>query len=244
MKNPANLPRIVAILAASVWLAGCPTTVVRPPEDRPTPTAIGAPDLRGARVFTVDSDASDVQVHVFRGGALARLGHNHVLTSRHLTGRVWWHASLERCGFELEFPVAQLVVDDPQARARAGSEFPGEVPPEDREATHRNMVRPEVMDAQRHPTIRLQSVRIAGSTLAPQITTRITIKGVARDVIVPAVVALDDNRLTATGEFDILQTDFGIEPFKVGLGALAVQDRLHIVFRVVATRGAGEQPAR
>ena len=96
------------------------------------------------------------------------------------------------------------------------------------------MLRAEVLDADAHPTIKLQSVRVGGSAPELQITTRITIKGVARDVLVPATVAMEGNQLRASGEFDIRQTDFGIKPFSIGLGALEVQDRLHIVFSVVA----------
>lgn len=239
-----NLIRITAVMAVTLGLTACPTTSVRPPENRPTLPTIGAPDLRGATVYAVDSSASAVHVQVFRGGTLSRLGHNHVMTSKHLTGRVWSHPTFERSGFELEFPVAQLVVDDSKARAAAGSEFPGEVPADDREGTRNNMLRAEVLDAEHHPTIKLQSVRVAGFAQAAQITTRITIKEVARDVTVPAVVKIEGSSLTASGEFDILQSDFGMKPFTIGMGALSVQDKLHIVFRVVATRGSSAQTSR
>jgi len=197
---------------------------------------VGVPDLRGATVFNVDSEASTVHIHVFRGGALARLGHNHVVTSKQVSGRIWTHPTLSRSGFELQFPVATLIVDDPAARAAAGSEFASEIAPKDRDGTRQNMLRPEVLDAERHPTITLRSVRIDGSAERPQVTTRITIKGVARDVEVPAVVRIEGERLTAMGEFDIRHTDFEMKPFSVGLGALEVQDRLHIVFEIVARR--------
>lgn len=236
-----NLIRIAAVMAVSMCLTACPTTKVRPPAERaPLPT-IGAPDLRGAAVFAVDPSASDVHVQVFRGGALSRLGHNHVMTSSHLSGRVWSHPTFERSGFELEFPVAQLVVDDPKARAAAGSEFPGEVPDDDRDGTRKNMLRAEVLDAEHYPAIKLQSVRVAGSAQTAQVTTRITIKDVARDVSVPVAVKVEGNRLTASGEFDVLQSDFGIKPFTIGAGALSVQDKLHIVFRVVATRNTSDR---
>jgi polyisoprenoid-binding protein YceI len=229
-----SLLRAASIAAACAFLTACPTTAVRPPEHREALPAIRAPDLRGATIYMIDSQASDVQVQVFRAGTFARLGHNHVMTSKHVTGRVWSHPTLDRSGFELEFPVAQLIVDDSQARAAAGSEFPGEIPADDREGTRKNMLRAEVLDAQNHPTIKLQSVKMSGSAQQPEITTRITIKGVARDVSVPAAVAIENGRLTAAGQFDILQSDFGIKPFSVGGGTLQVQDRLHIAFKIVA----------
>jgi polyisoprenoid-binding protein YceI len=230
-----NSVRVVALLLACALVTGCPTTSVRPPETSGAALpVVGAPDLKGATIYTVDSSASDVQIHVFRGGTLARLGHNHVMTSKHVSGRVWTHGAVERSGFELQFPVAQLIVDDPKARAAAGSEFPGEIPEGDRDGTRKNMLRAEVLDAEAHPAIKLQSVRVSGSAGRLQITTRITIKGNARDVVVPASVAMQGGQLRASGEFDIRQTDFGIKPFSIGLGALEVQDRLHVVFSVVA----------
>ncbi len=236
-----NLIRVVALVVVSMCLTACSTPKVPPPEAHAALPKIGAPDLRGATVFAVDPGASVVHVHVFRGGTLARLGHNHVMTSNQLSGRVWLQPTFARSGFELEFPVAQLVVDDPRARAAAGSEFPGEIPAEDREGTRNNMLRAEVLDAGRYPTITLQSVRVAGDPQAARLTARITIKGVARDVEVPAVVQIEGNHLTASGEFDIRQSDFGIKPFTIGMGALAVQDRLHVVFRVVATRNTDDR---
>jgi hypothetical protein len=229
--------RFAGLIAMAFVLSGCPSTSVRPPP--PTKEAlpeVGAPDLRGATVYSINSGASDVQIHVFRGGTLARLGHNHVMTSKHLTGRVWVQSSGERSGFEVSFPVAQLIVDDARARAAAGSDFPGEIPADDREGTRKNMLRPEVLDAERFPTISLRAVRLSGTQGKPQIVARIKIKEVARDVTVPAAVAIAGSRLTATGEFDIQQTSFGIKPFSIGLGALEVLDRLHIKFEIVAEK--------
>ena len=66
-------------------------------------------------------------------------------------------------------------------------------------------------------------------------TASITIKDATHDVEVPVKIAIDGAKLTATGEFDVLQTQFGIKPFSVALGALEVQDRLHIKFTIVAS---------
>ena len=226
--------RIALVLVAAVMLVGCPSTSTRVPPSTDALPPIGAPDLRGARIYNVDPDASDIYVQVFRGGTLARLGHNHVMSSKELSGKIWMHTDLERSGFELGLPVATLAVDDRRARVAAGPEFPGEIPEDDREGTRKNMLRAEVLDAEHHPRIELRSVRITGSIRQAQIRTRVTIKGATRDVTVPAVVEIAGKRLTAAGQFDILQTDFGIKPFSIGMGALEVQDRLHIVFRVVA----------
>jgi polyisoprenoid-binding protein YceI len=233
-----ELTRVGGLIALSLLLAACPRPV-RPPAPVPTvppAPAPTAPDTRGATVYEVDPRGSQLSILVFRGGKLSRLGHNHVMTSHDVRGRAWMHPELARSGFELSFPVAQLVVDDPQARRAAGSDFPPDIPQSDKDGTLRNMLKPEVLDGERYPEVKVQSAKIGGTLQAPEVTARITIKDVSRDVQVPVKLAVEGAKLTASGEFDILQTEFGIKPFSVALGALEVQDRLHVKFTIVAQK--------
>lgn len=177
-----------------------------------------------------------MHIHVFRGGTFARLGHNHVITSKSVRGRAWLRPQFSASGFELSFPVADLIVDDPDARRAAGSDFPPDIPAADKEGTRKNMLREAVLDAENYPRVTIKSASISGSLQAPRITARITIKDATRDVVVPATLAVNGNRLTASGEFEVLQTDFGMKPFTVALGALAVQDRLLVRFNLVAAK--------
>jgi len=227
--------RALAVIGVSLLLAACPKGM-RPSAGRPGVPPLPTPNLSGANVYAVSAADSRVNILVYRGGAMARLGHNHVMTSQAVQGRVWLHPTLARSGFELSFPVNDLVVDDPQARAAAGSEFPPQIPQADRDGTRKNMLRAEVLDGEHFATVTLQSVRVSGTVQSPTISTRITIKGVARDVDVPAQVVVTDSRLRASGEFDITQSAFGITPFSIGLGALTVQDKLHLKFSIVALR--------
>lgn len=229
--------RVGILLSLCALLAACPRPLRPPAPSAPLPApAAPAADMSGATLYEVDPAASTVQILVFRGGTLARLGHNHVMTSRELTGRAWLHPQFARSGFELAFPVQTLIVDDPQSRSAAGKDFPPDIPQADKEGTRRNMLRAEVLDGERYPRITLASARVAGTLEAPAITARITIRDASRELKVPARLTLDGERLSATGEFDLLQSDFGIKPFSVALGALEVQDRLHIIYSIVARR--------
>jgi polyisoprenoid-binding protein YceI len=230
-----KLLQIGSIALASLAVAGCPRPVRPPAPAEPVP-APAAPDTRGATLYTVNAAESLVLIHVYRGGTLARLGHNHVAASKHLSGRIWLHPTFTRSGFELSFPVAELIVDDPKLRAAAGPEFQSEVKPADKEGTRKNMLRAEVLDAERYPEVRIRSVRMGGGLEAPQAIARITIRDASRDVEIPAKIAREGGRLRASGAFDVKQSDFGMKPFSVGLGALEVQDRLHIRFDVVADK--------
>lgn len=216
-------------------LSGCPTTPHKP-QPPGTTRPLPPPALEGATVYRVDGAHSSVAIQVFRGGTLARLGHNHVMTSTTVSGRVWQQRAVEKSGFEVSLPVNELIVDDPEARRRAGSEFPPEIPQADRDGTRKNMLRAEVLDGEHFPAITLRSVSIHGALPEVTAVARITIKGVSHDVELPVSVHVEGSQLKADGMFDIRQTDFGMKPFSIGLGALEVQDRLHVEFHLVGTR--------
>lgn len=230
-----KVTRVGGLICLSLLLAACPRPL-RPPAPAPTVPPTAPADIRGATVYQVDPRSSQLSILVFRGGKISRLGHNHVMTSQDVSGRVWVHPEFARSGFELSFPVAQLVVDDAAARRAAGSDFPPDIPQSDRDGTRRNMLKPEVLDGEHYPQVKLQSAKIGGTLQAPQVAARITIKDATREVEVPVKVAIEGAKLSANGEFDILQTQFGIKPFSVALGALEVQDKLHIEFRIVANK--------
>jgi polyisoprenoid-binding protein YceI len=215
--------RAAALLILCLELTACLRPVrapapSAPPASQSSPPSLPPPADRQAVSYRIDPQASDLHILVFRGGTFARLGHNHVVSSKAVTGRIWMQPGFVGSGFELSFPVAELIVDDPEARRAAGSDFPPDVPAADKEGTRENMLRKEVLDAEVYPRVTVKSATVAGSLQAPQITARITIK------------------LTVNGEFEILQTEFGMKPFSVALGALTVQDRLQVRFKLVATR--------
>lgn len=223
----------IAVLLFVMLAASC-ARVARSPTE-PAPGIPGAPVVpRGATLYRVSSADSSVHIRVYRGGTLSNLGHNHVISSKSVAGQIWTHASIEKSGFDLVLPVSDLIVDDNEARAAAGAEFPLNVPDDAKQGTRRNMLGEAVLDAAHYPRISLQSVAVRGSMNVPQVTARITIKTQSREVLAPLKLALNGKELQATGEFEIKQTDFGIKPYSVALGALAVQDGLKIKFELRA----------
>jgi polyisoprenoid-binding protein YceI len=239
MQETLKIFSVTACTLALTLSVGACMKQTRPtaPPEKPAPSTPEAPaDLKGATVYQVNPKSSRVDILVFRGGSLSRMGHNHVMTSHAVTGRVWVNPTFARSGFELSFPVKELVVDDNEARKAAGADFPPDVPEKDRDGTRTNMLRTEVLDAEHYPTVKLRAAKIDGSLAKASVTAHITIKDQSRDVEVPTAVAVEGNRLTATGEFDINQSDFGMKPFSVALGALTVKDPLHIKFRVIADK--------
>lgn len=229
--------RVSALAAASSFallISACTHAPVQ--VGAPAASVAGSFDTTGATIYSVDPAESEVNILVYRGGTLARLGHNHVMTAKQLAGRAWVHPRFEKSGFDISLQVADLIVDDPDARRAAGSDFPPEIPQSDKDATRTNMLKPEVLDAERFPEVRVQATSMRGNEQRAEVTAGVAIKDVRREVTVPVALTIEPSRLIAQGEFDMLQSDFGIKPFSVGLGALQVQDRLHVRFRIVAIR--------
>jgi hypothetical protein len=244
-----KLPPTARLLPGALLLAllaGCPAPPRAPPAGGVAP-APPAPHV-GATYDLVGSDSLLV-ILVYRGGALASAGHNHVIASHELSGTVYVPTDPLRTSFELHIPVATLTVDEPALRARQNpSEFPPEVPDSAREGTRRNMLGEALLDAAHSPEILLSSVGLAaGGPAAGDNTTEAggvlahvqsIVRGQVHTFDVPVRYQRSAQQLTATGEFALRQTQLGLAPFSALLGALQVQDEMHVSFRLVARASA------
>lgn len=236
----------MALLAALALLAACAPQPARPPQ--PSPASPSQPareagarppsfplDLyrnasrRGEPVFEVDPAQSLVVVEVRRAGSLARLGHDHVVASHDLRGYI---APDERRA-DLWVRLDRLTVDEPKLRAQAG--FDTQPTAEDIAGTRRNMLG-RVLDAEAHPWALIAVTRKADGS---DLDVAITLNGVTRHVPVQAAIESSAGGYTVTGTLAFDQTDFGIRPFSILGGAVAVADRLHLRFAVVAHPLAG-----
>jgi len=225
--------RVAPALIAAVALAGCIAGQV---ETVSTPASAGGAIAvpQGARAFDIDSAATRVTVLVYRAGPLARLGHNHAITSGGETGVIWLGAAPESSGFEIHLPVAAFIVDDPVAREAAGPEFPGVVPDDARAGTTTNMLRAEVLDGARYPEIVVRSISAIGTWQQAVVHAAIRLKDVEREFDVPVALSVTGDAVQATGALQVRQTDFGITPFSVAGGAIQVADVVNLRFEITA----------
>lgn len=184
---------------------------------------------RGESVYRVDAGESVVHILVYRDGALARLGHDHAVTGRQIYGFAWLPAN-GAARADVYLHIAELIVDNPAARKAAG--LTSEPTAADRDGTYRNML--ASFDADQYPSVLLHvTVPMAEplGTDQPRIASvDLTLHGTMRRLTVPVQVALHDDQFRATGSFKIRQTDFGITPFSVFGGVLAVRDELELRF--------------
>ena len=200
-----------------------------------TLTAMSA-SAQDVREYSVDAAKSDIHWLVFKAGSLSRLGHNHVVSVADLTGRVTLdRANPAKSSFELQFPVASLVVDDPKLRAALGADFSSVPSADDIAGTRKNMLGEKVLDAEDHKTIRVMGTGPTGRDDAQTMKITVELLGRSVDVIVPTKVTVDGDVISASGEFDLTHTALGMMPFSVMLGALQVADGMKFVYSVHAS---------
>ena len=229
--------RVFVVCCALLGLASCQTS---PPTPRGTETSLPAPQPAaagvpaGAREYKVVSEESLLQVLVYRGGAMARLGHNHVIASHQLGGSVYVTDDPLATRFDIAFPVDGLTVDEPALREAAGPDFPPAVPQSARDGTHKNLLSEALLDGANYPEIRLRALDIRAAGENYDAGVEITFKGQAYVQRVPVSVRREPGLVVASGEFPLRQSELGLKPFSVAMGSLVVLDEMHIRFEVTA----------
>ncbi len=165
---------------------------------------------------------------------MARLGHNHVIASHQVSGAVYVLDDPTQMRFDLSFPVNELTIDEPAMREMAGSDFPPNVPQSARDGTRTNLLSAAVLDGATYPDIRLRATDVAAAGEGYDVGVEIRIKDQVRNVRVPVTLVRKEGALKASGEFPLKQSDLGIKPFSIGMGALVVVDEMRIRFDVSA----------
>ena len=232
------MTRKALALPLLVLLAACGQPLA-PPSPSPSarvpaagPDTYRAAAAAGEAVYAIDPAASLLAVTVRRAGLMARLGHDHVVASHALAG----HAAPGLGRADVSFRVDQLTVDEPQLLRDAGIDT--RPSPQAVEGTRNNMLGP-VLDAQRYPVVTLHAERTVDGSGPLRVA--VTLHGVTRWLELPTAVQVDAHRVTAQGTARLKQTDFGITPFSVGGGLLAVDDELVVRYRIVARRWQPEK---
>ena len=131
------------LAACFATLASCAAPTGDAPAPPPVAARAVAPTVQAPQStphYRIDAAASILHILVYRGGTLARLGHNHVISSRSISGNIWRGSSHEDSGFSITVPVNTLIVDDNDARSAEGDDFPLNVTEDARQGTKVNML--------------------------------------------------------------------------------------------------------
>lgn len=244
--NITRLAKILIGAAVALTLSSCAPL----PEARPSGVAAGGTGSRedrlkatyaeaaaaGGRVYALDPALSTVKIYAFRGGRAAARGHNHVLSAPKFTGFAYLPANgLSAARFDIELRLDELAIDDPRYRAGLGSAFASTPSAEDIEGTRKHMLGERNLQADQFPYAWIRAVTIAGEP--PKLAARVEVElhGQTRDLWVPLDVQGLPEKLHVTGALVLRQSDFGIAPYSVFGGLLAVQDEIVVEFSLVGS---------
>jgi YceI-like domain len=228
-------PRLVVATVLAALLTACTQPVIAPPNSEKSgpadfPKAYYRQLLaEGTPVFRVDPAGSLVVMEVRRGGSLGRFGHDHVVASHDVTGNI---APVDGRA-DLYVSLDALTVDEPLLRAEAG--FDTQPDPDDIAGTRRNMLE-RVLDTRRYPHAQIAVNNVINGGREGWLRFALTLHGVTRLVDAVAELNKTDEEILVTGTVAIDQTQFDIVPFSILGGAVSVQDRVKIRFRIEAGR--------
>ncbi|NRR32032.1 YceI family protein [Oxalobacteraceae bacterium] len=230
-QRPSKVYTLLFIASLGILLAACaPLSEVAPPANVPVPppslpvdpSAAAAKPSQQARL-SIDTQRSLIAITVRRAGPLARLGHDHVIASRHIDGYVDRAQGIA----ELTFPLNALTVDEAELRSAAGMVTQPSADAID--GTRHNML-VRVLEAERYPQV---AVRARRGAAGEGLQVELSLHGVTRTLNIPALIEERDGALTVSGTVALKQSDFGIVPFSVMGGAIAVQDLMELRFSIV-----------
>ena len=242
MKFTNGLISLGALLTV-ISLVSCATSPVAPVIERTGSSQPGSSHHFEARyaalpmasgtLYNLDPKVSSVRIYVFRAGQAAKVGHNHVLSAPEFKGYFFLApAGAGASSFDLEFRLDQLEIDNPDHRSTLGKAFASKLSPEAIASTREHMLGEDNLQAMRFPLVRIRSVQISGE--APKFAAKIAVElhGQTRDIWVPLTVTGLPENLSVEGSLVLRQTDFGVKPYSVLGGLLAVEDEVIVEFKL------------
>lgn len=228
--KPGRYQAIGLFALCATFLVSCaPDTRLQQPEQSvaifPQSDYLQA-EAQGKKILRVNIQQSLLVLEVRRAGAFARFGHDHVVSSHDVTGFV----SPMDGRADLSIPLEKLVIDEAALRAEAGlSTQPTQ---DDIDGTRRNMLN-KVLNVSQFP---FALIHIESKDVEAALIVTINLHGISRSFKVPAEIQTTADGLVVSGKMHFNQSDFGIVPFSILNGAIQVQDRLDLRFRIVADR--------
>ena len=189
----------------------------------------------GAAEYLLRPEQSELSVLVFKAGFASGLAHDHVVRATRFAGAIRGDPSNPAAAeVRVTVPVEALSADEPDVRKAHG--LGAALDDADRRAIQTTMLGETQLHAAQYPAVGFRSIAVTlqapGSFL---LTGDFSLHGTTRRISIPVTAHLSGGVLRATGAFDFNQSDFGITPLSRFFGAVRNQDRVRVVFDLVAT---------
>jgi len=179
------------------------------------------------RVYTIDLSQSRVTATLTQEGFISRRYPNHRVEVKNFSGKIEVSERDEtRIAVEVEAEAKSLTNADEGMTEFERREF-------------QNVLNNLVLESDKFPKIKFVSVSISdarksGETRTFTLNGDLTLRDATRRVSFPVAVTISKDRLRATGDAELKQTDFGITPYSGKLGMIKIGDVVKINFEIVA----------
>ena len=180
--------------------------------------------------------AADLTIKTYRGGWLAGLAHDHVMTTRAIGGTIHLATDPRNSVAAIYFRPYDLILDDPLARRQAG--FDSERSRSDVAATRTRMLGPKGFDSNAYTYVLIQ-VDPAGDH---EVNLQILFKDRSYLLQVPVRWDLQDNRLRITSTFTVTHRQLGLRPYSALLGAIGVSENIDVEVAITAAPASEIEP--
>jgi hypothetical protein len=197
--------------------------------------AFGQPDIKHAIVYSVDSENSILRVYVGRAGPLARLGHNHVVHTRDISGQIELAENLMNSSASFSVPVGSFIVDDQSERDRAGDGFDSQPDESAIEGTRDNMLSDEVLNAAEYNEISIAASPVGVDDTEWLLAVDIAFQGSTFSQQLTAQVDISEAQVDVSATFTLDHEDLGLSPFSALAGSLRVAESIDFELQIHAT---------
>ena len=195
-------------------------------------TLIHTPSVPASRVgYSIDPQQSKIEIQVAKDGFLKAFGHDHLVLATKYSGEVQFDsAKVEESSVAFTVEAASLKVIDPGESEK------------DRSEVQATMLGKDVLDAVQYPQIKFSSSGVrsksgSNASLDLQVEGTLSLHGTTKPITIPVRLQVENGgALTADAEVSLLQSDFGITPYKAVGGTVKVKDKLKLTFHIVARK--------
>jgi polyisoprenoid-binding protein YceI len=186
---------------------------------------VGDPAAATALRFEIDSERSKFMVKAHRGGLAWFKGHDHLIAIRSFSG----HAEL--IPNELNPASLRMTVD------AASLEETSDVFTPQQKGIINKELKEIVLETAKYPDITFRSTEVKGSLKNGAFEIKIggdmTLHGVTRRMVIPAVVTVEGGALHAKGEFSLDRSDFNVKATSAFHGLVRIKNKLTFTFDIV-----------
>jgi polyisoprenoid-binding protein YceI len=174
---------------------------------------------------------SRLTVHVFPAGLLASALHTHHFQPEVWSGELSWDPShADSVRIDVRIAADSLRDHQPKLSAKDIAKVEGQVRG------------PEILDVAKFPQILFEARQLEAAQvpsggsgeLRATLVGTLTLHGKSRPLRFPIQGRVGASRLEAAASVTFKQSDFGIKPYKTGLGTIAVRDEVTVEISLVA----------